>query len=119
MALWSELFDAFERAYRQEPPDESLIGRIYAFAEWCAQASRGPDAARDPPTAVAVAFYEEIPTCRRARDDMPRWLRYSDVAGSRAVFAYLIGEDAYEELVDYMARNRDRYEGPKLDDYPQ
>jgi hypothetical protein len=28
LALWGELFDAFEAAYRKEPANESLIARI-------------------------------------------------------------------------------------------
>ena len=108
MTLWIELQSAFERAYRAEPPDESLIGRIYSFADWCVQAPRGP-AGHDPLGAVIVAFYEDIPAFKPAWDDMPRWFPYAEVADNRRVFAYQIGDEAYEALVEHMKRNRHRY----------
>lgn len=110
MALWSELLYAFEKAYRAEPRDESLIARIYAFADWCVQARRGPDAGRDPLTAVMVAFYEHIPAFRPARDDMPRWFRDTEVAENRQVFSYHIGDEEYDALVAYMRKNPHRYQ---------
>lgn len=108
MALWTELEPAFEKAYRTEPPDESLIARIYGFADWCLRASRGPDAGHDPLSAV-ILFYEDIPAFRPAREDMPPWFPYSEVAENRQVFSYRIGDKEYEELVAYMAKNRHRY----------
>lgn len=110
MACWIELHLVFERAYEVEPPNESLIARIYSFADWCIQAPRSEDAGRDPLTAVTVAFFEHVPTHKLAREDMPRWFRYSEVAGSRAVFAYLIGDDEYDLLLKYMAKNQHRYQ---------
>jgi hypothetical protein len=110
MALWIELLSAFEKAYRSDPWDESLIGRIYSFADWCMNAPRGPDAGHDPMSAVTVAFYEDIPAFKPARDDMPRWFPYAEVANNRQVFAYLIGDEKYDELVKHMAKNRHRYQ---------
>lgn len=109
MALWIELRFAFERAYDAEPPDESLIARIYSFADWCIDAPRNPDAGRDPLTSVAVAFYEDIPTIEPARDDMPRWFSYEEVARNRPVFSYHIGAKEFDALVEHMARNRHRF----------
>jgi hypothetical protein len=109
MALWSELWWAFERAYKAEPPDEQLISRIYSFADWCVQAPRNGDASHDPLTAVVVCFYEDIPRFGPARDDMPRWFTYEEVAESRSVFAYMIGELKYFELLRYMDKHRKRY----------
>lgn len=110
MALWIDVFFAFRRAYEQEPRDESLIARVYDFADWCMHAARGPDAGHDPASAATVGFYEDIPTLDAARDDMPRWLRYSEVAGSKPVFSYMIGDEKYDELVHHMARNQHRYQ---------
>lgn len=110
MALWIALHEAFEKAYRADSPDETLIGRIYSFADWCIQASRGPDAGHDPMTAVTVAFYEDIPAFKPARDDMPRWFPYEEVANNRQVFAYHIGDEEYDALVKHMAKNRHRYQ---------
>jgi hypothetical protein len=107
MALWIELGLEFEKAYRER--NESLIGRIYAFADWCLKAPQGPDAGLDPFTAAVVGFYEHIPTIPAARDDMPRWFRSSEVSENKQVFAYLIGEQAYQDLVSYLVKNRHRY----------
>ena len=109
MSLWIELSPLFHRAYEVEPRDESLIARIYGFADWCMQAPRHDDAGHDPLSAVACAFYEHIPTHGPARDDMPRWFRPDEVARSREVFAYLIGDEKFEKLLAYMKQHRDRY----------
>jgi hypothetical protein len=37
--LWFDIRGAFEDAYQATPRNESLIQRIYAYADWCA---RGP-----------------------------------------------------------------------------
>lgn len=110
MALWIELQSAFEKAYRVDPPNESLIARIYAFADWCIQAPRGPDVGHDPLTAVTTVFYEDIPTLKPARDDMPRWFLYSEVAENRRVFSYMIGDEEFDALVKYMAKHQHRYQ---------
>jgi hypothetical protein len=56
-----------------------------------------------------VAFYEHIPQSKAAREDMPRWFRYDDVARSRSVFAYHIGDREFEDLLRYMKQNEKRY----------
>ncbi len=109
MALWIELSMRFQRAYEAEPRDEAFIARVYSFADWCERAPSGPDAGHDPLTAVVVGFYEDIPRNRAAREDMPRWFKYSTVAQNRAAFAYYIGEEEYEKLLAYMAKNQHRY----------
>jgi hypothetical protein len=73
------------------------------------QAPRGPDARHDPVSAV-VLFYEDLPTFKPARDDMPRWFPYSEIAQNRGVFSYMIGDSAYDELLAYMAKNQHRYQ---------
>jgi hypothetical protein len=110
MALWDDFFRcAFVPAYKAEPPDDSLIARIYAYADWCVQAPRNPDASHDPLTAVLVCFYEDIPAFRPARNDMPRWFTYDEVADSEQVFKYMIGDEQYRELLRYMDKHRNRY----------
>lgn len=108
MALWIELGNEFQKAYR-DPRNDDLIRRIYAYADWCLAAPRNDDAGRDPVTAVAVAFYEHIPDWPAAREDMPRWFHHEEVASSKAVFSYLIGEQAFNELVAFIKSNRHRY----------
>jgi hypothetical protein len=108
MSLWIELYIAFEDAYR-DPKNEDLIARLYAYADWCLAAPRNADASRDPLTAVVVAFYEHIPQSKAAREDMPRWFRYDEVARSRPVFASHIGEETFEELLAYIKRQSPRF----------
>lgn len=110
MALWTELLQLLEKAYDVEPRQEALIAGIYAFADWCVQAPRTEEGERDPFTAVVVCFYEHIPSHRAARADMPRWFEYAEVVQSRSVFAYHIGDAAFDELVAYMFGNRHRYQ---------
>lgn len=110
MTLWDEIWrGAFEPAYREDPPDESLIARVYSFADWCVRAPRRPDAAHDPLSAVTVCFWEEVPAFAPARDDMPRWFTFEEVAEGKSVFAYMIGEEKYRELLRYMDKHRSRY----------
>lgn len=111
MALWLELSDRFSRAYEQQPRDESLIARIYDFADWCIQAPRNQDAGHDPLTAVAVCFYESLPTHKLARDDMPRWFLCSEVAQARAIFSYLIEPEEFDDLVRHLALNASQFRG--------
>ena len=110
MALWIELQQVFEEAYDREPRDDSTIERIYSYADWCEQAPRNDDAGHDPLTAVMVAFYEHIPACSPARQDMPRWFRYQEVVQNKEVFAYHIGEEEYNHLLEYMGKNRNLYQ---------
>ena len=110
MSLWIELETEFVFAYR-EPRNEDLIGRIYAYAQWCCHAPRQKDAGHDPLTAVAVAFFEDIPEIPAAREDMPRWFTVEDVAGSKEMFSYHIGEEAFKSLLANMRNNAHRYAG--------
>jgi hypothetical protein len=108
MSLWIELHGKFQDAYR-EPRNEDLIRRIYSYADWCLAASRNDDARHDPSTALMVAFYEHLPASNATREDMPRWFTYDDIAGNRSIFAYLIGDRAFEELLLYMKQNKKRF----------
>ena len=109
MAFWIEAQLAFQRAYERKPPDESLIARIYSYADWCTNARRGPDAGHDPSTAIAVAFFEDIPTIPAALADMPRWFTFKEVAENKPIFSYHIGEEGYQQLLQHMQRNRHLY----------
>src|SRR5215469_566310 len=60
--LWFELRLAFERAYESEPRNESMIRRVYEFANWCDKQPRGETAEDDLLTVVAVCFYEHLPS---------------------------------------------------------
>ena len=110
MALWIELVCVFEKAYRCDPPDEKTIAAIYSYADWCIQAPRRPDAGHDPLSAVTVCFYEDIPTIRQARDDMPRWFKYSEIADNPSVFGHSISHEEFQSLLLYMDKNRRRYQ---------
>lgn len=110
MALWIELRCEFEKAYRRDPPDEETVAGIYAYADWCIQAPRRPDAGHDPCSAVIVCLQEDIPAIRPARDDMPRWFKYSEIADNPSVFGYSISTEAFQSLLRHMDKNRHRYQ---------
>lgn len=106
--LWVGLCDEFAIAY-DKPMNEDVIAQIYAFADWCVEAPRCDEDGRDPFSAVVVGFYESIPTLPNARDDMPRWFKYSAVKDNRLVFSYLIGDEAFEKLLEHMKQNQKKY----------
>src|SRR3989442_12502414 len=75
--LWSDLCDVFNLAYGP-PRDDSLVERIYRYADWCIDQPQGKTAEDDLTTCVAVSFYEHIPEHPVARADMPRWFWLED-----------------------------------------
>jgi hypothetical protein len=112
--LWLELRLAFEKAYDKTPPDESLIARIYRYADWCDGQPRGLSAEDDLLTIVAVSFYEHIPQHPRARQDMPRWWQPEDLVDDgpdrkpRSIFRYNLTAEEFEELKRFLDREKDR-----------
>lgn len=107
-AFWVELTLQFGRAYRRTPWDDSMISRIYSFADWCVHAPRNRDAGRDPLSMVVCSFFEDIWHTPEARKDIPRWLTYDEVAENSSVFSYL-GEAQYADMLKYMKSNRHKY----------
>ena len=107
--LWFDLHAAFEQAYDASPRNESLIGRIYEFHHWCADAPRGETAADDLLTCVVVCFVEHIPQHPAARADMPRWFSYQDFIGAEQVFRYHLSEQEFLDLKQLFYRNREKY----------
>ena len=104
MRLWIDLLYDFDKAYEREPRNESLIARIYSFADWCVAAPRGPDASHDPLSAVAVCFYEHVPRQKRSRDDMPRWFLASEVEFGRSTFSYLLEPEEFVDLLKHQSQ---------------
>jgi hypothetical protein len=96
-SLWFELWDAFKAAYN-EPRNSSLIARIYEYADWCETQPRGETADDDLLTCVSVCFFEEIPTCEPARDDMPNWFTEEDFKDMRDVFRYHFSDAEFEKI---------------------
>lgn len=108
-ALWIELTGPFLDAYAKQR-DESLILRVYQFADYCMRLPRVADAGFDPVTAVCITFFEFLPNHKETREDMPRWLTYEEVRGSEEIFKYLIGDESYLELLEFMQQNRHRFQ---------
>lgn len=102
MALWIELFDALAAAYRQEPPDEDLIGRLYRYAEWSLGAAGG-----DVRTAVVVAFYEHLPTNEAVARDLPRWMTTQLFGELEGPFRYFLSDEEYERFREGFLRGRE------------
>ena len=113
-SVWLELREAFEEAYDKTPPDESLIARIYRYSDWCAEQPHRQTADDDLLTCVAVSFWEHIPQHPRARQDMPRWWRAEDLDdgpdGLPNIFRYHLTAEQFEELKQFLHREKDRYD---------
>jgi hypothetical protein len=109
MSLWVALYTEFVIAY-EEPRDESLIRRVYEFAEWCMEQEQPgvKDASQHLLTCVAVCFWEPLPTNRLARADMPRWFTYEDIALNRRIFSYFLSDTEFEELLTLFPKQRRR-----------
>jgi hypothetical protein len=104
--LWFEICAAFDRAYDASPRDESLIERIYRYADWCMTAPRGDNAATDLVTSTCVCFYEHIPQHPSAREDMPRWIPYQDFIGTEHFFRYHLTEEEFVALKQHFYKHR-------------
>lgn len=103
--LWSELTDAFKRAYG-EPKNADLIERIYQFAFWCCKQPCGNTASDDLGTCVCVCFFEEIPTIDAAIPDMPKWFSHADVLMMKSTFSYMVGEEGYQKVLQAYEKPR-------------
>lgn len=100
MGLWIDLCLEFDFAYGKEPPDAALIERIYRFAFWCLEHSeRDEDARYDLPTCVVTCLYENIPTNKAAREEMPRWFVREEVVAMKSIFSYHLEEGEFEALL--------------------
>lgn len=108
-SLWIELTSPFLDAY-SEPRDESLILRVYQFADYCIHLPRVADIGFDSFTAVWIGFFEWLPFHKATRDDMPRWLTYEEVRDGEKIFKNLIGDESYIELLEFMQQNRHRFQ---------
>ncbi len=97
MGLWTEIFFNFADAY-MEPKNEDFIKRVYEYADWCLGQESEEDARFHLPTCVCICFWENIPTCKEARDDMPRWFSLDEVIGNQHFFKYLITDDEFEGI---------------------
>jgi hypothetical protein len=104
--LWFELCRAFDKAYDTSPRNDSLISRIYQYADWCVTAPRGETATDDLLTCTCVCFYEHIPRHPAARDDMPRWIPYQDFVRSEQIFRYNLTEDEFLALKQHFYKHR-------------
>ena|ERR1035438_9320946 len=107
-SLWSDLLDTFNCAYGP-PRDESLIKRVYEYADWCNDQPQGKTAEDDLTTCVAVSFYEHIPQHPDARADMPRWFTLEDLLGMGKLFRYHISDAEFEALKQYFSEHQDKY----------
>lgn len=112
MALWSDLYLKLENAYREQPINENLIGRIYDYAAWCLQQPQTKDRESDLPDAVAIGFIEDLPRDRRVAGDLYRWLSVETFEGCKVLFRYHLSEDEYQKLHrEFLSRKKD-YSGP-------
>lgn len=92
--VWIELRFELERIYAREIVDDSLIARIYQYANWCL-CQPHDDNLR---TAVVVCFYEHLPMSPKVRQDVGRWLSEEDFRALRPAFCYHLSESEVEDF---------------------
>ena len=89
IALWIDLFNQFDEAYRIEPINDDLVGRIYGYAAWRLEQPSTESAETDPSSAAAVGLIESIPLNKRASADLYRWLTLEAFEGFETCFAII------------------------------
>ena len=94
--VWLELRDALTRAYRMEPPNESLISRIHEHAAWCWRLPHNADLR----TAVAVCFYESLLLEKPVRKELTRWLSQDEFTALWPVFGYHLSQSEVDRFAD-------------------
>jgi hypothetical protein len=112
IGLWSNLYFALEKAYREQPVNESLIARIYDYAAWCLRQPDTRDVESNLPNAVAGGFIESLPLDARVSDDLHRWLSLETFEGCKALFRHHLSEEQYQELHRHFLSRREQYSGP-------
>ena len=98
----------FEHAY-DEPRNEDLIRRIYAYADWCSEHAKQCRRRGGRPLDLrGRLFLPTIPTRRAPRLDMPRWFSRDDIVLMKDLFSYHLNPDDYERLLELFPDPRQR-----------
>ena len=107
MGLWIDLYFELVKAYDVSPINEDLIRRIYDFAGWCLNQPNTPDAATDVSSAVAVAFFEDLPSNRRIAEDLHRWMSIETFRDLENLFRYHLSDEEYQRFSkEFMSRRQ-------------
>jgi hypothetical protein len=109
--LWDALYNALTAAYRKQPLDEDLIGRIYDYAAWCFEQPGTNDIETDLPNAVAIGLIESLPLDSRASEDLYRWLSVEAFEGFEQLFRYHLSDDEYLAFHEKFMRKKKEYPG--------
>jgi hypothetical protein len=96
MALWIELYRAFEQANKSD--NLNLADRIFRYAQWSTSEEAGP-LPSDASTAALLAFFEHLPADDNIRRRLPRWLSQADFQKLTDIFRYHLSEKAYKQFV--------------------
>jgi hypothetical protein len=112
VGLWSDLYFALEKAYREKPVNESLISRVYDYAAWCLRQPDTRDVETNLPNAVAVAFIESLPLDVCVSEDLHRWLSIETFEGCESLFRHHLSEEQYQELHRHFLTKREQHSGP-------
>lgn len=114
MSLWITLNTEFKLAY-EEPRNESLIHRVYEYANWCVQQEQTEekDATKHLLTCVVVCFWEPLPTNHNARADMPNWFTYEDIVSDRPIFSYYLTEQEFDDLLALFPEHKRPKDNPR------
>ena len=112
--LWFEMLAALKDAY-VTPRNESLLRRIYLYADWCWRQPAQKDI--DLSNCVAVSFYEHLVDYAEIRLDLPRWISEHKFQALESLFRMRLESDDLDALKLHHARNWRMYQ-PDLAEHP-
>ena len=100
--FWGEITAEFAKAHR-DPIDEAIIGKVYEFAWWVVGESDIADTA-------LVWFFEDLPTDRRVRELLPRFMSRDQFLGMIEIFKYPLSAEDHAEFVRDFLKQRAIFE---------
>lgn len=109
MALWIDLRLACEEALSKNPIDEQVAAAIFAFARQCLTSPHP-----DMPTAVMLAFYEDIVTSEAGRANLHRWITDQEFRDLEQVFRYHLDDSEFDALAEAFHQRRLAYSKARL-----
>jgi hypothetical protein len=106
MGFWIELRIALEDAYRSDPINEDLIGRIYRYAAWCFDQPNTNSAETDLGTAVIVCLIEHLPEMPRVAGDLYHWMSLESFNGFESAFRYHLSGEQFSAFRNLFMQQR-------------
>jgi hypothetical protein len=109
-AIWTELYVILVQCYDEQPPNESLIARIYDFAWWCLDQPNTDNVNTDISNTAAVGLIEHLPLNRKILGDLHRWMTIETFRGCESLFRYHLDDAEYSKFSAEFLRKRTDFE---------